>query len=151
MTFINLYHWSWARYTVHVEPVIDGQVLDVWKYMQFWCIQSSFPWAFLVWECEMSVRYEKSKGTLRLEKIDRSPSGCKNAYAVIFNTGHWFTHDETSPRPSPMLRWSWRDFIYWLDHVVACTACYLFLNIKTEELTQYICQHLTFDSLDCHA
>ncbi|ONK61273.1 uncharacterized protein A4U43_C08F27990 [Asparagus officinalis] len=37
-----------------------------------------------------------TKETLRLDIIERSSSKYKDAHAIIFNTGHWWTHEKTS-------------------------------------------------------
>eukprot|EP01018_Ginkgo_biloba_P006569 Gb_12862 [translate_table: standard] len=37
-----------------------------------------------------------TKETLRLDIIERSASKCRDANIVVFNTGHWWTHEKTS-------------------------------------------------------
>ncbi|RWR75150.1 protein trichome birefringence [Cinnamomum micranthum f. kanehirae] len=56
-----------------------------------------FFWSpFLVQEWENSEPNGTKKETLRLDVIERSSSKYKNADVIIFNTGHWWTHEKTS-------------------------------------------------------
>lgn len=61
------------------------------------CSVEFFRSPFLVQEWEMPVSNGKgTRETLRLDIIDPSFPRYKNADIVIFNTGHWWTHDKTS-------------------------------------------------------
>ncbi|PAN08516.1 hypothetical protein PAHAL_1G417000 [Panicum hallii] len=61
------------------------------------CTVEFFRSPFLVQEWEMPIRNGKgSRETLRLDIIDRAFPRYKNADIIIFNTGHWWTHDKTS-------------------------------------------------------
>ncbi|KAM0883860.1 hypothetical protein ACQ4PT_031355 [Festuca glaucescens] len=60
------------------------------------CTVEFFRSPFLVQEWEVPLKHGKSKETLRLDKIDRSSSRYKNADIIVFNTGHWWTHEKTS-------------------------------------------------------
>lgn len=51
---------------------------------------------FLVQEWEMLVKNGTKKETLRLDLVGRSSNQYKDADIIIFNTGHWWTHDKTS-------------------------------------------------------
>ncbi|KAF7086042.1 hypothetical protein CFC21_089398 [Triticum aestivum] len=60
------------------------------------CTVEFFRSPFLVQEWDMLVTRGKKKETLRLDKIDQSSSRYKNADVIVFNTGHWWTHEKTS-------------------------------------------------------
>ncbi|KAA8528141.1 hypothetical protein F0562_035608 [Nyssa sinensis] len=51
---------------------------------------------FLVQEWEMPDRNGSKKETLRLDVIERSSDKYKTADVLVFNTGHWWTHEKTS-------------------------------------------------------
>lgn len=51
---------------------------------------------FLVREWEMPDKNGSKKETLRLDLVGRSSDQYKDADIIIFNTGHWWTHDKTS-------------------------------------------------------
>ncbi|RDX90346.1 Protein trichome birefringence, partial [Mucuna pruriens] len=51
---------------------------------------------FLVQEWEVQVKNGTKKETLRLDLVGKSSDQYKNADIIIFNTGHWWTHDKTS-------------------------------------------------------
>ncbi|CAN6245917.1 unnamed protein product [Urochloa humidicola] len=61
------------------------------------CTVEFFHSPFLVQEWEMPIRNGKgTRETLRLDIIDRAFPRYKNADIIIFNSGHWWTHDKTS-------------------------------------------------------
>ncbi|CAO2040506.1 unnamed protein product [Urochloa humidicola] len=61
------------------------------------CTVEFFHSPFLVQEWEMPIRNGNgTRETLRLDIIDRAFPRYKNADIIIFNTGHWWTHDKTS-------------------------------------------------------
>lgn len=51
---------------------------------------------FLVQEWEMPDMDGSKKETLRLDVIERSFDKYKSADILIFNTGHWWTHEKTA-------------------------------------------------------
>ncbi|KAL6000938.1 hypothetical protein ACLOJK_006665 [Asimina triloba] len=56
-----------------------------------------FFWApFLVREWQVTEANGNSKETLRLDLIESSSPYYKNADVIVFNTGHWWTHEKTA-------------------------------------------------------
>lgn len=51
---------------------------------------------FLVQEWEMADTNGSTKETLRLDLVERSSDKYKKADVLVFNTGHWWTHEKTS-------------------------------------------------------
>ncbi|XP_059288686.1 protein trichome birefringence-like 4 [Lycium ferocissimum] len=51
---------------------------------------------FLVQEWEMADGNGSTKETLRLDLVERSCDKYKGADVLVFNTGHWWTHEKTS-------------------------------------------------------
>ncbi|KAJ7975990.1 protein trichome birefringence-like [Quillaja saponaria] len=51
---------------------------------------------FLVQEWEIPDKNGTKKETLRLDLVGKSSDQYKDADIIIFNTGHWWTHDKTS-------------------------------------------------------
>ncbi|XP_050140176.1 protein trichome birefringence-like [Malus sylvestris] len=60
------------------------------------CSVEFFQSRFLVQEWEMPEPSGSKKETLRIDLIERSSDNFKNADVLIFNTGHWWTHEKTS-------------------------------------------------------
>ncbi|THU47329.1 hypothetical protein C4D60_Mb09t14340 [Musa balbisiana] len=62
----------------------------------FNCSVEFFRSPFLVQEWEMPGSNGNKKETLRLDIIERSSAKYKDADVLVFNTGHWWTHEKTS-------------------------------------------------------
>lgn len=60
------------------------------------CTVEFFQSHFLVQEWEMPDTNGSKTETLRLDIISRTASKYKDADVIIFNTGHWWTHEKTS-------------------------------------------------------
>ncbi|XP_020599459.1 protein trichome birefringence-like [Phalaenopsis equestris] len=60
------------------------------------CTVEFFRSPFLVQEWEMPDSHGKKKETLRLDIIERSSSRYMDANIIVFNTGHWWTHEKTA-------------------------------------------------------
>ncbi|KAI3474546.1 hypothetical protein Pfo_029461 [Paulownia fortunei] len=60
------------------------------------CTVEFFVAPFLVQEWEVAGKNGTTKETLRLDIISRSADKYKNADVIVFNTGHWWTHEKTS-------------------------------------------------------
>nr|GMD90548.1 protein trichome birefringence-like [Ipomoea batatas] len=50
---------------------------------------------FLVQEWEVTDKQGQKKETLRLDLVENSATKYKDADIIIFNTGHWWTHEKT--------------------------------------------------------
>ncbi|OWM82643.1 protein trichome birefringence-like [Punica granatum] len=60
------------------------------------CTVEFFVSPFLVREWEMPDKNGTKKDTLRLDLVGRSCDQYKGADVIVFNTGHWWTHEKTS-------------------------------------------------------
>ncbi|KAF8398523.1 hypothetical protein HHK36_017452 [Tetracentron sinense] len=60
------------------------------------CSVEFFRSPFLVQEWEIPDTNGSKKETLRLDIIERSSDQYKSADIIVFNTGHWWTHEKTS-------------------------------------------------------
>ncbi|KAL2323860.1 hypothetical protein Fmac_022918 [Flemingia macrophylla] len=60
------------------------------------CSVEFFRSPFLVQEWETPDRKGSMKETLRLDLVERSCDKYKDADVLIFNTGHWWTHEKTT-------------------------------------------------------
>ncbi|KAM0829852.1 hypothetical protein ACQ4PT_066606 [Festuca glaucescens] len=60
------------------------------------CSVEFFRSPFLVQEWETQVSNGNKKETLRLDIVEKSSPKYKDADFIIFNTGHWWTHEKTA-------------------------------------------------------
>lgn len=75
-----------------------------WLYLQDYDCSVDFVTSrFLVRESSFEGK-NGSLETLRLDLMDQSTSMYSNADYLIFNTGHWWSHDKTSKRLTHLLR-----------------------------------------------
>ncbi|KAH7679877.1 PC-Esterase protein [Dioscorea alata] len=65
-------------------------------FKDYGCTIEFFQSPFLVQEWEMLDNNGHKKETLRLDIIESSSSKYKDADVLVFNTGHWWTHEKTS-------------------------------------------------------
>ncbi|EPS65088.1 hypothetical protein M569_09686, partial [Genlisea aurea] len=63
---------------------------------EYKCTVEFFVAPFLVQEWEVADKNGTKKETLRLDMISHTADEYKTADIVVFNTGHWWTHEKTS-------------------------------------------------------
>ncbi|XP_052309927.1 protein trichome birefringence isoform X2 [Populus trichocarpa] len=73
-----------------------GEASYSFLFKDYNCTIDFFVSPFLVQEWEMHEKDGSMKETLRLDLVGRSSSQYKSADIIVFNTGHWWTHDKTS-------------------------------------------------------
>ncbi|KAG9459824.1 hypothetical protein H6P81_004332 [Aristolochia fimbriata] len=66
------------------------------RFQDYNCSVEFFRSPFLVQEWEMPESNGTKKETLRLDLIERKSDRYKKADIIVFNTGHWWTHEKTS-------------------------------------------------------
>ncbi|KAG0472984.1 hypothetical protein HPP92_014841 [Vanilla planifolia] len=67
-----------------------------YKFSEYNCTIEFFRSPFLVQEWEAMSSNGTRKESLRLDVMDRVSSIYKTADVIVFNTGHWWTHEKTS-------------------------------------------------------
>ncbi|KAJ4840382.1 hypothetical protein Tsubulata_034789 [Turnera subulata] len=73
-----------------------GEASYSFVFKDYGCTVEFYASPFLVQEWEFHEKNGSTKETLRLDLVGRSSSDYKDADFIIFNTGHWWTHDKTS-------------------------------------------------------
>ncbi|GAV63972.1 PC-Esterase domain-containing protein/PMR5N domain-containing protein [Cephalotus follicularis] len=73
-----------------------GEASYSFVFQDYGCSVEFFVSPFLVQEWEMPDENGTKKETLRLDLIGRYSDQYKSADIIVFNTGHWWTHDKTS-------------------------------------------------------
>ncbi|GJU55836.1 trichome birefringence-like protein [Tanacetum coccineum] len=86
---LNVYEAS-GRHHFRSEPSYSFVFKD------YNCTVEFFVAPFIVRESETKDKNGTKKETLRLDLIGTSADQYKNADIVVFNTGHWWTHDKTA-------------------------------------------------------
>ncbi|PSS13790.1 Protein trichome birefringence like [Actinidia chinensis var. chinensis] len=73
-----------------------GEASYTFVFEDYGCTVEFFVSPFLVQEWEISGKNGSKKETLRLDIVGRSADQYKSADIVLFNTGHWWTHEKTA-------------------------------------------------------
>ncbi|KAE8726611.1 Protein trichome birefringence [Hibiscus syriacus] len=83
-------------YEAHGRSYFRGEASYSFIFKDYNCTLEFFVSPFLVREWEMPDKNGAKKETLRLDLVGKSSNQYKSAYILIFNTGHWWTHEKTS-------------------------------------------------------
>ncbi|XP_048602998.1 protein trichome birefringence-like [Brassica napus] len=73
-----------------------GEAEYSFVFQDYNCTVEFFVSPFLVQESEIVDKKGTKKETLRLDLIGKSSEQYKGADIIVFNTGHWWTHEKTS-------------------------------------------------------
>nr|CAD1845087.1 unnamed protein product [Ananas comosus var. bracteatus] len=112
---------------LHVEALLAGQrsrVRGLRK--QDFKARSSYSFRFIDYNCSVEFSWSpflvqpwdskgKVKETLRLDMIDRASTRYKDADVIIFNSGHWWTHEKTSKGSGDAYRKAMTTWAKWVD------------------------------------
>nr|CAD1845125.1 unnamed protein product [Ananas comosus var. bracteatus] len=88
--------------------------------------RSSYSFRFIDYNCSVEFSWSpflvqpwdskgKVKETLRLDMIDRASTRYKDADVIIFNSGHWWTHEKTSKGSGDAYRKAMTTWAKWVD------------------------------------
>ncbi|KAJ6425757.1 hypothetical protein OIU84_026355 [Salix udensis] len=83
-------------YEVNGRVHFRGEASYSFAFEDYNCTIEFFVSPFLVQEWELPEKDGSKKETLRLDLVGRSSGQYEGADIVVFNTGHWWTHDKTS-------------------------------------------------------
>ncbi|KAF9664780.1 hypothetical protein SADUNF_Sadunf16G0053500 [Salix dunnii] len=83
-------------YEVNGRHHFRGEASYSFAFEDYNCTIEFFVSPFLVQEWELPEKDGSKKETLRLDLVGRSSGQYAGADIVVFNTGHWWTHDKTS-------------------------------------------------------
>ncbi|XP_038905247.1 protein trichome birefringence [Benincasa hispida] len=83
-------------FEAHGRQVFRGEAAYSFIFKDYNFTVEFFVSPFLVREWEMPDKNGKKKETLRLDLVGKSSDQYKEADIIVFNTGHWWTHDKTA-------------------------------------------------------
>ncbi|CAN1278094.1 Protein trichome birefringence [Linum perenne] len=83
-------------YEVNGRQNFRGEASYSFIFKDYDCTVEFFVTPFLVQEWETKDKKGSAKETLRLDLIGQSSNQYKTADFIVFNTGHWWTHEKTS-------------------------------------------------------
>ncbi|KAK4783073.1 hypothetical protein SAY86_007447 [Trapa natans] len=83
-------------YEVNGRQQFRGEASYSFIFRDYNCTVEFFVSPFLVREWEVPDKDGLKKETLRLDLVGQSCDQYKGADIIVFNTGHWWTHDKTS-------------------------------------------------------
>lgn len=83
-------------YEVSGRQNFRSQTSYAFAFKDYNCTVEFFVSPFLVQEWEADAENGTKKETLRLDLISKTADNYKDADIILFNTGHWWTHEKTS-------------------------------------------------------